>query len=746
MLSAGVWAQPAATAEAPVRLTSPTAQGGPHGVAPEYPVRKRPRVGLALSGGGARGAAHVGVLKVLESLRVPVDCVAGTSMGAVVGGAYAAGNSPEQMERLIAETDWSEVFVDRPPRDEISMRRKIDEYKPLFSPELGISNGRIQLPRGVVAGVTIEGFLRRLAAPASRQSQFSDLLVPYRAVAADITTGEAVVLSQGSLVQAMRASMAVPGAVAPVEIGDRLLVDGGIANNLPIDLVREMCADVVIAVNISTPPLRRDEITSALSIVGQLVNLLGKETVDRQIASLRTPDVLITPDLGTLSAASFERQPEAVAAGEAAALALADRLRGLALDEAAYQRFLDARAQTQRDVAAVDAIRFEGLLRTNEQVLSSLVQTRPGEPLSLRRLNADLRRVFGRGDFDAVDYRIDEADGLRTLAIPVKEKETGPDYLRLGLGLSSDFHGNAFFNVLMSHRRTWLNRYGGEWLTEAQLGRTNYLQTEWYQPVEPAGRFFVAPYAQWGRSLLDVFAADQRVASFELSQRRLGVDVGGVLGTWGEWRVGPSLRWARASLSTGFSSTRTGREDLRAWRAQLVSDTYDSAWFPRKGHRVALSATAGAATSTQPAYRRLEGYGSAAFSVSEHTLGVTLHAGSGLHTQLPVTEGFSLGGPLRLSAFQSSQFTGERMGFAMLRYYQRLQRLPSLLGSGVFVGGSLEAGRVDRSFLGGGSSGLQRSASLFVAAETFMGPAYLGLGLGPRGHRTLYLLIGVSGS
>jgi len=287
------------------------------------PGAQRPRIGLALSGGGARGAAHIGVLKVLEELHVPVHCVVGTSMGAVVGGAYAAGTRPAEMERLIAETDWTDVFTDRPPREEIAVRRKIDDYKHLFAPEFGVRNGGLLVPRGVVAGVTIEQFLRRLSAPASGIADFSALPIPYRAVAADIESGAQVVIDKGSLVQAMRASMAIPGAVSPTDIGGLLLVDGGIANNLPIDVARATCADVVIAVNISTPPMKRGEITSALSVVAQLVNLLGKDRVDQQLKQMGELDVLISPELGSITAGSFDRQAEAIRIGEEAARAMA---------------------------------------------------------------------------------------------------------------------------------------------------------------------------------------------------------------------------------------------------------------------------------------------------------------------------------------------------------------------------------------------------------------------------------------
>jgi len=280
--------------------------------APPPILTTSPRIGLALSGGGARGIAHVGVLKVLEEMRVPISCVTGTSMGAIVGATFAAGRTPEEMEKLVLGADWDEVFRDKPPRDEIAVRRKVDDYKTLFAPEFGVKDGGLALPKGVLAGVSIESFFRNLSTPALGINDFRKLPIPFLAVATDIETGQEVVLDHGSLAQVMRASMSVPGAMAPVEIDGRLLVDGFITNNLPIDHARELCADVIIAVNIGTPPLKRSELTSALSVVSQLSNFLGKDNVDKQLKGLTDKDVLITPDLGDISPGKFDRSADAI--------------------------------------------------------------------------------------------------------------------------------------------------------------------------------------------------------------------------------------------------------------------------------------------------------------------------------------------------------------------------------------------------------------------------------------------------
>jgi len=412
-------------------------------------AQSTPRIGLVLSGGGARGLAHVGVLKVLEELRVPVSCVTGTSMGAIVGGAYAAGSTAAGLEEFVRKADWDDVFRDRPPRAEISTRRKIDEYKTLFAPEYGVTKQGVVLPKGVIAGVAIHSFFRQITQQAVEIGDFDKLPIPYRAVAADIETGEAVVLSHGSLARAMRASMSVPGALAPVEIDGRLLVDGGIANNLPITEARKLCGDVIIAVNISTPALKREEISSALTVGGQLINFLGKVNVERQLASLTPRDVLIAPELGDISAASFERADDAMRIGEQAARALAASLSRYSLPPEQYAALRKRQISERKPIGVVDEIRFEGLQRTNPEVLRSVLESKPGEPLTEEKVSGDLRRIYGRGDFESVDYYIQSESGRRVMVIQPREKEWGPDYLRFGLGIATDFQGENFFNILV---------------------------------------------------------------------------------------------------------------------------------------------------------------------------------------------------------------------------------------------------------------------------------------------------------
>jgi NTE family protein len=704
-----------------------------------------PRIGLALSGGGARGIAHIGVLKVLDEMRIPIACVTGTSMGSIVGGTFAAGRTPAEMEKLVLDTDWDEVFRDKPPRTEIATRRKVDDYKTLFAPELGITDNGVALPKGVLAGVAIESYFRSLATPAFGVTDFTKLPIPFRAVATDIETGQEVVLDHGNLAEAMRASMSVPGAMTPVQIDGKLLVDGGIANNLPIDLARTLCdADAIIAVNISTPPLKRSQITSVLSVVGQLVNFLGKQSVDDQLKSLGEKDVLIAPDLGNISAATFERSKDAIKAGEEATRAVAGKLARYSMPPEQYAALRAAQVHESKALGTVDEIRIEGLVRTNPAVVRELVASKPGEPLSEEKLGADLRRVFGTRDYETINYRVVGGEvGPRALVIQPTEKSWGPNYLRFGLGIASDNHGNNQFNALAQYRRTWVNALGGEWLVEGQVGQDTHLFTEFYQPLAESGKWFVAPNALLGRQTRGVFMGDDKIADYRIDVGQAGVDLGAVLGTWGQLRVGAVWSHVDAKVDTGSPILPSLEQTTAGPRAVLFVDQNDRAYFPSAGYAFLGTAYAGMKSfGSAQDYRKLEGTARVAYSFGPHTLGFLMAGGTSLGSTMPAYESFALGGPLRLSGYEINQFSGQDYAFGRAMYYRRIFALPDILGSGVYLGGSAEVGSIKDRVDGLPSPGTLWSASAFLGADTLLGPAYLGIGYGGGSHWSAYLLLG----
>jgi NTE family protein len=705
---------------------------------------QRPRIGLALSGGGARGAAHIGVLQELEALRIPVDCITGTSMGAIVGGAYAAGLSADDLEAAVVATDWDDVFNDKPPRQEQSIRRKADSLKGLSEVELGLKADGIAAARGLVSGVQIESFLRRLTRPVADVAHFAELPIPFKAVATDIETGDAVILDHGSLPQAMRASMAIPGVMAPVELDGKLLVDGGIANNLPIGLVRQTCADVVIAVNIQSTLLKREQLSSAFSITGQLINLLGKSRVDAELATLGENDILIAPDLGDITSGSFERQPEAIARGRDAAQALAATLRRYSLPEDEYLALRSSQTLASNGLGKVAQIRFEGLKRTNDAVLRDLMHSASEDSLSEETLAADMRRIYGRGDFEGIDYRIAPQDGVRTLIVSPREKSWGPDYLGFGLGVASDFTGDSQYNLIVQHRKTWINALGAEWATELKIGWRNRISSEFYQPLDAAGRAFVQPYLSAETYKQSLYVDSERIATYAFEQGTVGLDLGYNFGTVGMLRAGPVWRKGSYTRDTGTALVAGGDYETTGLQIRLLVDQLDRVRLASEGYAFDLTALkARQRDGTKLDYSLLEGHGQLFLDQGPHILGISVEAGTSFNTTLPGQDLFQLGGPLRLSGYRFGEFLGAQYDFARLEYRNRAIRLPAILGSGVFLGGSIETGRMDNLLNTGANSGRRYSTSIFLSANTALGPAYLGFGVGDEGSKTLFLVLGV---
>jgi NTE family protein len=704
----------------------------------------RPKVCLVLSGGGARGAAHVGVLKVLEELRIPIDCIAGTSMGSIVGAAYASGTPLEQLQATLDSTSTRLLFKELPPRDELSMHIKRDDTLNLAGPEMGVRAEGLLLPKGLVSGVQLETVLRSLTRVHGFR-RFDELPIPFRAVATDLVSGKPVVLSEGDLVGAMRASMSVPAAVEPARLGGRVLVDGGLTNNLPIDVARDMGADIVIAVNLGTPLAKPEALTSIVGVTGQMVNILTQQNVEVSLARLKPTDILILPQLGDYPASDFDHMPVIVPMGESATRAVSDLLARLSIPEPAYEAWRKRRlAGSAPDIAPVDDIRFEPMQRVNPEIVRSVMQTRVGEPIDPQVLDQDMRRIFGTGDFEHVSYRLIEEPGRRILSVDAAEKSYGPTYLRLGLNLSTDFRGDAFFNLLGSLRMTWLNSLGGEWRSDVQIGRDNRVSTEFYQPLEASQTFFVVPRASHDRRTLDVYQAVDRVARYDIRRGQLGVEVGAQFTKYGELRLGLLHSDERAVLDTGSDlllPSQGGATYTSVTLAALV-DQLDSVNFPRAGYAATLQLQAvRKALGGDADFTRAELIGSYVKSFGEHSFNFGVKYGARIGGDpLPAEQYFQWGGLMQQSGYPTGALLGEELRFARLLYYKRLAR-GSLL-DGVYGGVSLEVGQVLRPLVPGNEQGTLRSAALLLAVDTPVGPLNFGYGRVDRGYSSWYLFLG----
>ncbi|WP_170942936.1 patatin-like phospholipase family protein [Candidatus Dactylopiibacterium carminicum] len=442
-----------------------------------------PRVALVLGGGGARGAAHIGVLEVLEREHIRIDCVAGTSMGALVAGAYAAGMRPAQMREALLSADWLDMFLDNSAYSELDYRRH--QLDRLYFPgaELGVGPGGTLLGKpGMIAGQNMKLFFNRLLGADLGEPQIERLHLPLAIVATDIGSGERVVFRDGSLPLAMRASMSVPGLLDPLDYRGRKLVDGGLVDNLPVMEARALCnADTVIAVEVGTPLLPSEQVNSLFGITAQMIGILTKQNVQQSLAQLRPQqDILIRPDLEGFSAADFARNTEIADRGRAAAEAMQAALQTVAVPVGTYARWRQEFSPLQQAMLPIDAVEVAELRRVNPEVVSRHLRIRVGDEPDAARIEADVQRIFSDGYYQSVDYSVVNTRDKRVLRITPIEKPWGPDYARFGLRLDSVIGKQSSFSLRGALHQTWLNSLGGEMLYEGEIGQTSSAAVSWY--------------------------------------------------------------------------------------------------------------------------------------------------------------------------------------------------------------------------------------------------------------------------
>ena len=712
----------------------------------------RPRVGLVLSGGGARGLAHVGVLKVLEQLRVPVDVIAGTSMGAIVGGLYASGMSAETLERELLAVRWNEVFNSRVERQLLSQRRKEEDFEISPLVEIGVREGELRAPSGAVSSRGLETLLRRFTLPVREVRRFDELPVPFRAVATDMETGRAVVLNGGDLALALRSSMSVPGLFSPTELDGRILGDGGLVDNLPVDVARNMGADVVIVVNIGTPLAGRDSLNSAVGLTSQMISILTEQNVQRSLASLRSSDVLIAPQLEALGSGDFNRARELMALGEAGARSQLQQLKVLAMDASVYLRWQAARASAAPPTPRLSFVRIQGTAQTNAQRLTAILETQAGQVFEPERAERDARRLAAAGDYTRSDYQLVRGPDGEGLVFDLEDKPWGPNYLHAGLDLSTDLRGNSAFNLKLSHNRHWLTDRGTEWRNRLHIGEVPLAYSEIYHPLNwtssPANDWFVSGYLGAEQRRQRRFAPDSgdESALLRRSQARVGLDLGQPWGQVGEIRLGWQRQVLRITpLLVGVNDvgpSSGGRLAEDALRARVVVDQLDFANFATRGYRFEGEVAAGLRSGDgRGSFSRIELQGTGATSLGRHTFSLHGLVQSADQRGTNLVGRYSLGGFHQLSGYQPGQLTGNEVFLLRMGWHARLSQGQTLL-RGFFAGATFELGNTWQRREDLNLSSLRAGMSVYLGADTGIGPLYFGLTHAPRGQTGLALFIG----
>lgn len=731
----------AATARA-----APQADDAAHGT--QLAQAERPRIGLVLSGGGARGTAHVGVLKVLEEMRVPIDAIAGTSMGAVVGGLYAAGVPAAEIESVMASIDWQDAFRDRPSRADLAFRRKQDDADFPVRLPLGLKGGKFLLPKGLIQGQKLHQTLRALTLPVTHVESFDDLPIPFRAVATDIESGEAIMLDRGDLTTALRASMSAPGVFQPVEVDGRLLVDGGIANNLPIEAARAMGADVLIVSDVSFPLQHRDELNSPLEISNQMIGILIRRETLRQRALLTPRDIVIEPSLAGISSFDFSKVPDSISSGEQAARAAVARLAALSLTPSGHAAAVAQRVARAESHGRIDFVRADPRSRRYAKTIENTLAPFVGKPLDVSALRQKITELYGLDLFETLDYDVVREGERHGLEVRARRKSWGPNYVHFGLNLQDDFEGNNSFNAAARFVVTEVNALGGEWLTDLRVGEHPLVRTEFWQPLSYSSRYFIAPQILFEIRNVPLLQGQTRIAEFRVRSGEIGLDVGRELGNWGELRLGVRRGEGQSRVRIGDPALPVQKFDTGEFFARFAYDELDNLNFPRQGQLFTLQWDAAR-----------EGLGDArssdilsmnwlvADTFGRHTVVFWTTAGSTVSADAAVAPAiedfFTLGGFLNLSGIAPESVAGPHVGIARLIYYRQIGREgPGFLNVPTYAGLSLEAGNAWQSRSDASWGSALKNASLFLGLDTLIGPLYLAAGVDDSGDRAFYLFMG----
>ncbi|HHQ47683.1 MAG TPA: hypothetical protein ENK19_02210, partial [Acidobacteria bacterium] len=653
----------------------------------------------------------------------------------------------EEITKILYDMDWNAAFKDMPPRNRLSYRRKSDEDGYFVKATVHIRKGKLMIPKGAVQGQTITHLIRDFTLPVACVRNFDRLPTPFRCVAADIVTGKKVVLSSGDLALAMRASMSIPGVFQPVRIGNHLLVDGGIADNMPVDVAREMGVDVVIAVNISTPLAGEDKLTSALSIMDQVSTILTWRTTEAQIKSLGPGDILIVPDLGGMTAADFDKAREAVLDGEKAAQRVADRLRRYSVSPEEYERWKEARRRRIGCGAGpvVDEVKLVNESKLRDRVIAEHLHVKAGQALDARRLAMDLQNIYGYGVFDVADYNLARKNGKNVLTITTRQSSLGTGILRFAMGLESDVGRQSSFRLGVRYTRLLINRLGGEYRLDLDVGQHPKVRFELYQPLDGGMRWFVSPYAFAEQTTFNVVADGRELFTYRIKDAALGVDAGRVLGNWGEIRLGALTGTSRGDLLVGLPLLPHAKANVGGARFQFNVDTADRLVFTRHGLRlrteVFQSLTGLGAEETYMAYSLKARH---AVTFGRYTLETTMLLGD-TNMDNPRSDPvslYSLGGFLRLSGYLPGEFLGGRAAFGSFNLRRRMNSVSGLFSMPVYVGASLETGNAVAlgDPLAWGS--LHTAGSLYLGVDSFLGPLYLAVGWGEGGRNQYYFFLG----
>jgi len=713
--------------------------GVPEAAAQQTTPSTRPRIGLVLEGGGALGFAHVGVIEWLEANHIPVDDVAGTSMGGLVGGLYASGNSPKEIRRFVDGIDWSTVLSGQLRFPALSFRRKEDRVAYPNRMEFGLKGG-LSLPNGLNSGAAVGLLFDRAMLPYYDLQSFDDLPIPFRCVATEITTGKAHVFKDGSLAQALRATMSIPGVFSPVRHGNEIYSDGGAVDNLPVDVARAMGAQVVIAVYLDTGAVDPTTFNSLVGVAGRNVSIM---IAANELNSMKNADVLVKADLSKYGSADFVKSAEIIPLGVAAAEAKAAELKKYALNDEDWKAYVAARqARRRTHVPVPQFVDVYGLKGRQQSEVAAVFSKYVGKPVDTTKVEESIANLEGTGTYSTINYNIVDKDGRPGLLIRPRTKEYGPPFVNLGLTLSSNDSNNIQLGA--GARATFMNLVGpgSELRLDGMVGQMAGVTAELYKPLIAGKRWFAAPHGYVTHSVTSYFSGSDQLAQYRERRNGLGVDLGYQFNAKTELRVGEDYQWYGEHRTIGtpieqeFSLTPLvtlvrfqylGQDDVMVpTHGSVVQSTYN--YYTQKPNATGgYSQMSLRAEHFIPMGRRgiLIGAIGGGTSFGADNLGLA---------------GFQLGGPLRLSAYSRGELLGNDYFLGQAGYLYRLAKLNPVIGDSIYAGGLYEVGKI----IGGNiaTPSLPNDVAGFVVVKTLIGPLFGGGSVGDSGHYKWFFGLG----
>jgi NTE family protein len=719
---------------------------------------ERLKIGLALAGGGAKGSAHIAVIEILEANNIPIDYIAGTSIGAYIGGLYALGYSGAEIREIMYNAELERGFSDTIDRAKLQYRDKRIEDKFNVGLQMGYRNKEIRFPWGLLYGQSMLAAYRRSTGNIPNFDSFDDLAIPFRAIATDLATNEAVVLGKGNLIKSMKASATVPGALVPVVLDGKYLVDGGMAANLPVSQVRDMGADIIIAIDISAPMQNVDEIRSGLSVLNQISSFLTVKNLEEQKALLDDNDIYIRPDVDHLETSDFSDLTQAYDKGKIAAQGELPRLQSLAIDALQYQQY-QQRKRAKLDSLVKDANRpvtqiiLSNRSRYNSALILDALALEAGVVITTDELLAAVDRVYSLDHFELVDAFFEQRDEGRVLVVEVTEKSWGPNYFDVGLGFEHDFSLDSVINLDFAYTIGHITDNNGEWRNELGLGTDSSFRSELYLPIDQVQRFYGSMIYEFRREGRNFFSDNERAFVIDFDIHQIDFALGYKLSTVSTLESG--LIFEDGTLSNEVFLDSDTTYDSPGVFIRYGYDTLDHASFPSRGTRFGLSVT----------HREEEVDGASIFDArgedEEHSTtqylldwkGAVTRGNHGVVGQTSFSYLDSdddqsvhyaqLGGFLDLSGYHRNALIGNNKVFGSVTYQYNLGRsLFNLTKFPIYVGGSLEKGNVWEASDSIRYDELITAGSIFISTDTHLGPVALGYGFAEDDNTAVYFYLG----